>query len=101
MISESCDKNGHNPCKVDNHISCEVKVKVTQLCPAVCDPMNYTVHGIFQGRILEWVAFPFSRGSSQPRSPTLKAASLPAEPRGKPYYYVIKLNYYFVTKHLT
>ena len=48
MISESCDKNGHNPCKVDNHISCEVKVKVTQLCPAVCDPMNYTVHGILQ-----------------------------------------------------
>ena len=32
-----------------------------------CDPMNYTVHGILQARILEWVAFPFSRGSSQPR----------------------------------
>ena len=32
-----------------------------------CDPMDYTVHGILQARILEWVAFPFSRGSSQPR----------------------------------
>ena len=32
-----------------------------------CDPMDYTVHGILQARMLEWVAFPFSRGSSQPR----------------------------------
>ena len=31
-------------------------------CPTLCDPMDYTVHGIFQARILEWVAFPFSRG---------------------------------------
>ena len=45
----------------------EVKwVKVTQSCPTLCDPMDYTVHGIFQARILEWVAFPSSRGSSQP-----------------------------------
>ena len=29
--------------------------------------MDYTVHGILQARILEWVAFPFSRGSPQPR----------------------------------
>jgi len=32
--------------------------------------MDYTVHGILQARILEWVAFPFSRGSSQPRDRT-------------------------------
>ena len=43
------------------------KVKVSQLCPTLCNPMDYTVHGILQVRILEWVAFPFSRGSSQPR----------------------------------
>ena len=43
------------------------KVKVAQLCPTLCDPMNYTVRGILQARSLEWVAFPFSRGSSQPR----------------------------------
>ena len=43
------------------------KVKVTQSCLSLCDPMDYTVHGIFQVRILEWVAFSFSRASSQPR----------------------------------
>ena len=46
------------------------KVKVTQSCPTLCRPMDYTVHGILQARILEWVAFPFSRGSSQPRDQT-------------------------------
>ena len=44
-----------------------VKMKVAQSCPTLCDPMDYTVHGIIQARIVEWVAFPFSRGSSQPR----------------------------------
>ena len=34
------------------------------------DPMDYTVYGILQARILEWVAFPFSRGSFQPRDQT-------------------------------
>ena len=34
----------------------------------LCDPMDYTVHGILQARILEWVTIPFSRGSSQPRN---------------------------------
>ena len=46
------------------------KVKITHLCPTLCDPMDYTVPGILQARILEWVAFPFSRGSSQPRDRT-------------------------------
>ena len=40
----------------------KVKVKIAQLCPTLCDLMDYTVHGILQARILEWVAFPFSRG---------------------------------------
>ena len=48
----------------------KVKVKVTQSCLTLCNPMNYTVHGILQARILKWVAFPFSRGSSQPRDQT-------------------------------
>ena len=47
-----------------------VKVKVTQSCLTLCDPMDYTAHGILQARILEWVAVPFSRGSSQPRDRT-------------------------------
>ena len=46
------------------------EVKVTQSCPALCDPMDYTVRGILQARILEWVAFSFSRGSSQTRDQT-------------------------------
>ena len=45
----------------------KVKVKSAQWCPTPRDPMDYTVHGILQARILKWVAFPFSRGSSQPR----------------------------------
>ena len=39
----------------------ERKVKVAQLYPTLCDPMDYIVHGILQVRILECVAFPFSR----------------------------------------
>ena len=64
-----------------------LKVKVTHSCLTLCDPIDYTVHGIIQARILERVAIPFSRGSSQPgiepRSPTLQADSLPAEPSEK------------------
>ena len=37
-------------------------MKVTQSCLTLCNPMDYTVHGILQAGILEWVAFPFSRG---------------------------------------
>ena len=47
-----------------------MKVKVTQLCLTLCDPVDYIVHGILQTRILEWVIFPFSRESSQPRDQT-------------------------------
>ena len=45
-------------------------MKVAQLCPTLWDPMGYRVHGILQARILEWVAVPFSRGSSQSRDRT-------------------------------
>ena len=44
-----------------------VRVKVAQSCLTLCNPMGYTVRGILQARILEWVAFPFSSGSSRPR----------------------------------
>ena len=49
---------------------CILKVKVAQSCPTLCDPIDYMVHGILQARILEWVAFPFSRGSFRPRDQT-------------------------------
>ena len=51
------------------HYLC-MKVKVTQSLPTLCDPTDYTVHRILQATVLEWVAFPFSRGSSQPRDQT-------------------------------
>ena len=69
-----------------------VCVLVTQSCPTLGNPMDCSlphssVHGILQTRILEWVAFCFSRGPSssgtEPRSPTLQADSSPSEPRGK------------------
>ena len=44
-----------------------MKLKVSQSCLTLCNPMDYTVHGILQVRILERVAFPVSRRSSQPR----------------------------------
>ena len=58
-----------------------VKVKVAQSCLTL---RPHTVHGILQASILEWVSFPFSRGSSQTMSPTLQVDSLPTELPGKP-----------------
>ena len=70
-----------------------------QLYPTLCSPMNFSlpgssVHEILQARILEWVAIPFCRGSSQPRDQTLvflglllwQASSLPLAPPGKSIY---------------
>ena len=68
---------------------------VAQWCLTLCDPLDcslpsISVHGIFQARILEWVAISKSRGSSQPRDqtlifcvPALQADSLPNEQLGK------------------
>ena len=65
----------------------KVKVKVAQSCLTFCDAMDL-VHGILQARILEWVSFPspvyLPNPGIEPRSPTLQADSLPAEPQGKP-----------------
>ena len=46
------------------------EVKVAQSSPTPCDPMDHTVHGILQTRILEWATFLFSRESFQPRDRT-------------------------------
>ena len=56
-------------------VQCEVAVVVQSLSPTLCDPMDYSpptssVHVIFQARILEWVAFSSSKGSSQPSNRT-------------------------------
>ena len=64
----------------------KVKVKVAQSCPTLCDPMDYTVHGILQARILERIVFPspadVPNPGIEPRSPALQAGSLPAAPQG-------------------
>ena len=45
-------------------------MKVTHSYLTLCDPVDYTGHEILQARILEWLACPFSRGSSQPKDRT-------------------------------
>ena len=70
---------------------------VAKSFPTLCDPMVCSlpcssVHGILQARILEWVAIPFSRGSSRPRNRTLVsciAGSLSTVLWGKPYLLLI------------
>ena len=70
-----------------------VCVLVAQSCPTLCDPMDCSplgssVHGIFQARIMEWVAISFFRDLPDPgivpRSPALQADSLLSKPLGKP-----------------
>ena len=74
-----------------------------QPCPALCDPVDSSppdssVHGIFQARILEWVAISYCRASSQPRDQTRVSCiscigrqdSLPLATSGKPTLKVIK-----------
>ena len=53
----------------------ESESEVAQSCPTLCDPMDCSlsgssVHGIFQARVLEWIAISFPRGSSRPRNRT-------------------------------
>ena len=59
-------------CEKDSETCC-MHAKSLESSPALCNPCSppvSSVHGILQTRILEWVAFPFSRGSSQPRDQT-------------------------------
>ena len=74
-------------------------VKVAQSCPTLCNPVDYTVLGILQARILEWETFPFSSRSSQPRDQTQVSriaggfftgwAIREAEPPGKSQYCLV------------
>ena len=70
-----------------------MKLLVAQLCLTLCDPMDYSpsvssVYGLFQTRILEWVAIPISRDlpdtGIKPRSPVLQADSLCLNHQGSP-----------------
>ena len=75
----------------------KVKVKVAQSCPTLCDPMDDTVHGILQARILEPFPSPGdlpNRGIA-PRSPTLQVDFLPADLPGKPFN-VLLYNFIYI-----
>ena len=92
-------KNKHAFSTIFNLVGCLLKrlktmreIEVAQLYPTFCNRMDcslpgFSIHEIFQARILEWMAIAFSRGSLrpgiEPRSPTLWADALPYEPRGK------------------
>ena len=80
---------GHGPQQMILHEAVKILCLVTQSCPPLCNPMDYSppsssVHGISQTRILEWVAITFSRGSIQPRSPALAGGFFTSEPPEKP-----------------
>ena len=113
VVSDSLRPHGLQPARLlcawdspgrNTEVGCHfllqcMKVKseseVAQLCPTLCDPMDcsppgFSVHGIFQARILEKVAISFFRGSSQPKDQTFhflhwQADSLPLVPPGKPF----------------
>ena len=73
-------------------------MKVVQLCPTLCDPMDYTVHEILQAGILEWVAFP-SPGDLpdqgiEPGPPALQVDSLQTELWGSPIRKANTVNFF-------
>ena len=90
-----------------------VRAKSLQSCPTLRDPMDHSqpgssVHGALQARILEWVAIPSSRGSSQPRDRTRvfslllrwQAGSLPPVPPGKTPNGTAEIKIYILHKHI-
>ena len=91
---------GSNLClphwQADSQLSCQgkkVEVKpLSRLRLTNCSLSGSSVHGIFQARVLEWIAISFSRGSSRPGikpgSPVLQADALPSEPPGKPQLFL-------------
>ena len=62
----------------------DIKVKVTQSCLILYDPMDYTVYGILQVRILEWVAFPFPTQGSNPGLPHCRQILYQLSHKGSP-----------------
>ena len=67
-------------------------MEVAQLCPTLCDPMDYAARGILQARTLERVAYPslspadLPNPGIKPGSPALQVDSLPTELSGKPIW---------------
>ena len=81
--------------------------EVTQSCLTLCDPMDcslpgFSVHGIFQARVPDWVVISFFRDlpdpGIEPGSPALQADTLPSEPPRKPKQHIKKHRHYFTNK---
>ena len=96
-----------------DEVALSVRAKLLQSCLTLWDPMDCSLpgssaHGVLQARILEWVAMPSSRGSSQPRNPThisclfrllhWQAGSLPIEPSGNPHNWLLDLSFVYYIK---
>ena len=71
----------------------QIESEVAQSSPTLCDPMDcslsgFSVHGIFQARVLEWIPSPgdLPNPGIEPGSPALPADALPSEPPGKPHH---------------
>ena len=64
LNNHSTNNNKPNSNKNTKKTSLTPIMIAAQSCLTLCDPVDYTVHGILWARLLEWVAFPFSRGSS-------------------------------------
>ena len=96
LESSPCSRKLEKARTLHTPMCAHVPAKLLQSCLTLCDPKDYSlpassVHGILQARILEWVALPSSRGSSQARGGTQvschlywQAGSLPLAPPGKP-----------------
>ena len=91
-LSKKIQTCASQSCRLRKTMAMAVLCLVTQSCPTLCNPMDCSppgssVHGILQARILEYIAVPSSRRSSQPRgkprSPTLQVDSLLSELPGK------------------
>ena len=69
-----------------------------------CSPLGFSVHGILQARILEWVSLPpsgdLSNPGIKPRSPALQVDSLPSELPGKPFYAIGIKNLFLIGKNV-
>ena len=76
----------------------EKKVKVAQSCPTLCDPMDYTVHGILRARILEWVSLSLLQGifptqGSNPGPPRCRQILYQLIHKGSPHHLTLCINF--------
>ena len=97
LIGQNAFQMSENLCYLIYLMKSESESEVSQSCQTLCNPVDcsppgFSIHGILQARMLEWVASSFSRGSSRPRvkaaspaSPALAGRSFPLSRLGRLY----------------